>query len=97
LELRDLVSNCVYAHPGKLNLEAPTASVLRGQAECLDCTGSGEADQHSGMRKGCADNMLGVDQGTGRPICDPCRTFGVNASGAAVGVTHPEPMVPIQM
>ena len=42
----------VYAHITKLNLEAPTGPpVLRGQAECPDCKGSGEVDQHGGLRK----------------------------------------------
>ena len=36
----------VYANIGKLCLEAPTGPpVLRGQAECPDCKGSGEVDQ----------------------------------------------------
>ena len=42
----------VYSHISKLNLEAPTSPpVLRGQAECPDCKGSGEVDQHGGLRK----------------------------------------------
>ena len=42
----------VYAHISKLNLEAPTGPpVLRARAECPNCKGSGEVDQHGGLRK----------------------------------------------
>ena len=41
----------VYAHISKLNLEASTGQpVLRGQAECPDCRGSGEVDRRCGGR-----------------------------------------------
>jgi len=49
----------VYAHINKPTLEAPIGEaptgppVLRGQAECPDCKGSGEVDQHGGLRKMC--------------------------------------------
>jgi hypothetical protein len=50
--LTEQVFTIVYAHISKLNLEVPTGPpVLRGQADCPDCKGSGEVDQHGGLRK----------------------------------------------
>ena len=49
--LAELGFTIVYAHISKLNLETPTGPpVLGGQAECPDCKGSGEVDQHSGLQ-----------------------------------------------
>jgi hypothetical protein len=60
----------VYAHISKLNLEAPTGpQMLRGQAECPDCKGSGEVDQHGRLRKETCWRCAGrgwIKAGTGR-------------------------------
>jgi hypothetical protein len=42
----------VYAHVSRLNLEAPNGPhALREQTECPDCKGTGDVDQHGGLRK----------------------------------------------
>jgi hypothetical protein len=93
----------VYAHISKFNLEAPTGPpVLRGQAECPDCKGSGQVDQHGGLRKKdvLAMRLAWVDQGTGRLISGPLRAFAVicasrkASAGDAEGVRHPDVRIP---